>query len=306
MSRSQRRQEAMLGIENLELYSYFRERLINLALSQFEWHNLPDTVDRYYFEKVLLQNGACVFFKPLDVDAWLSMGYVQNGSFDPYGRPINVRPVDFNGRQHEVQPGFSHILYDNNNETRSPLMLGIALHARRLYEVEQTFRSNVRQQNTPYIVAAQGKGEQNSLKELFRRVFNFEPVLGVTKVGSMSPAGIKNAIDVLQTDVPFIGKDLLETRQMVWKDALSMLGITAETTKKERLLDDEITINRQEDMIALQSRLLNRVEFCNKMNDLYGMDLQVNTSDVSVSPIDAMQEDDEALAVDRESENTNV
>lgn len=304
MSKSSRRQEAMLGIENLELYSYFRERLINLALSQFEWHNLPETVDRYYFEKILLTNGSCVFFTPKDTDLWLAMGYVTNSQFDPYGRPVGVRPIDFNGRQHEASR--THILYDNNNENRSPLMLGINLHARRLYEVEQTFRSNVRQQNTPYIVAANGRGEQNSLKELFRRVFNFEPVLGVTKVGTMSSGGIKDSIDVLQTGVPYIGKDLFETRQMVWKDALSMLGITAETTKKERLLDDEITINRQEDMIALQSRLLNRVEFCNKMNDMYDMNLQVNTSDVSVSPIDAMREDDESLAYDRESENDNA
>jgi hypothetical protein len=57
-----------------------------------------------------------------------------------------------------------------------------------------------------------------------------------------------------------------------------MLGITAETTKKERLLNDEITLDRQEDMISLNSRLLNRVEFCNKMNAKHGLDLSVNLS----------------------------
>ena len=71
---------------------------------------------------------------------------------------------------------------------------------------------------------------------------------------------------------------MLQALKTVWAEALSMLGITAETTKKERLISNEIMINRQEDLISLNSRLLNRVEFCNKMNKKYGLDLSVNLS----------------------------
>ena len=59
-----RRADKQLIIENSEIYRYYRERLINLALSQFEWHGLPETCDRLFFEKSLLYNGkACMRLK---------------------------------------------------------------------------------------------------------------------------------------------------------------------------------------------------------------------------------------------------
>lgn len=285
------RSDRILEIENHELYHYFRERLINLALSQFEWHGLPDSVDRYYMEKQLLLNGKVAFFKPKDVDMWMSMGYIEtSGKWDNYGYPKNPTPQDFNARQITADSMHTHIIFDNNNEGRQPLIAGINLHARRLYEVEQTFRSNLRQQNTPYLITTRDAGEAHSVREMFKRVFNYQPVVSLkAKFGATGATSLADQVQTLQTQVPYIGEELLETRQRVWQDALAMLGISSQSTKKERLLDGEIAIQRQESMISLQSRLLNRVEFCNKMNRLYDMDMSVNLSDVSVR-------DDEVMA----------
>ena len=54
-----RRQDKELVVENSETYMYYIERLKNIALSQFEWHGLPETYDRLYFERLLLNHG-CV------------------------------------------------------------------------------------------------------------------------------------------------------------------------------------------------------------------------------------------------------
>lgn len=293
-NRQRRAIDRTLAIENFELYSYFRERLINLALSQFEWHGLPETVDRYYMERTLLTKGRCVWFMPESTNFWLALDYQHDsGKWSPYGYPIDVTPIDWNQNHHRPEPGFTHLLFDNNNEMRSSLMLGVNLHARRLYEVEQTFRSNLKHQNTPYVIAASDQGESNSIKTMFQRIFNFDPVIQVKKKGMTQ--NLADSITAVKTDVPYYGQQLLETRQMVWRDALNMLGISAQSTKKERLLDDEITLNRQEDMISLQSRLLNRVEFANKMNEKYNMNLSVNLSDVSIRAQQMIDDDDRAL-----------
>ena len=55
-----RKSDRQLVIENSEIYQYYFERLVNLALAQFEWHNLPRTCDRLYFEKSLLFSGKIV------------------------------------------------------------------------------------------------------------------------------------------------------------------------------------------------------------------------------------------------------
>lgn len=263
-----RRQDKQLVIENSEIYAYYRERLINLALSQFEWHGLPDTCDRLFFEKSLLFNGKACMLKPTGTDFWLSVNYIYKGNLDVYGYPTAIRGVGY-GNHSLIETDEWEILFDNM--TWASLMPKIDLYARLLWEVHNTYRSNLHQQVTPYIIAT-SKNELLSVKNFFNRLFGFQPVIEVKN--SFDP----DAIKTIDTRVDFKGTELLENLKVVWAEALSMLGITAETTKKERLLNNEITIDRQEDMISLNSRLLNRVDFCNKMNKKHGFNLSVNLS----------------------------
>ena len=260
-------QDTDLFIANQEIYNYYRERLINVALSQFEWHGLPETCDRLYFEKRLLFDGKACMLKPIGSQEWLSLGYVTNGSLNVYGYPTDILGVGFNATN--IQPEVWEFLYDNM--TKQSLLPKIDLYARLLWEVHNTFRSNLKHMNTPYIVTGT-KNQELSFKNLFNRISGFQPYILMKR-----PEDV-NAIQVLQTGVDYQGNELLDSLKVVWAEALAMLGITAETTKKERLIGDEITLNRQEDIISLNSRLLNRVEFCNKMNKKYGLELSVNIS----------------------------
>lgn len=260
-------QDTELFIANQEIYNYYRERLINVALSQFEWHGLPDTCDRLYFEKRLLFDGKACMLKPIGSEEWLSLGYVTNGSLNVYGYPTDILGVGFNATN--IQPEVWEFLYDNM--TKQSLLPKIDLYARLLWEVHNTFRSNLKHMNTPYIVTGT-KNQELSFRNLFNRIFGFQPYILMKR-----PEDV-NSIQVLQTGVDYQGNELLDSLKVVWAEALSMLGITAETTKKERLIGDEVTLNRQEDIISLNSRLLNRVDFCNKMNKKYGLELSVNIS----------------------------
>lgn len=260
-------EDTTLVIQNQEIYQYYRERLINLALSQFEWHGLPDTCDRLFFEKKLLFEGKACMLQPTGSDEWMSLGFVNNGDLSVYGYPTSILGVGYNSAN--IQTDEWMILYDNM--TKQTLLPKIDLYARLLWEVHNTFRSNLKHQNMPYIVKCT-KNQLSSVQNLFCRIFNFQPYI-MTKNAQDMPN-----IDVLNLGVEFRGNEMLQALKTVWAEALSMLGITAETTKKERLISNEIMINRQEDLISLNSRLLNRVEFCNKMNKKYGLDLSVNLS----------------------------
>lgn len=271
-----RKADKRLIIENSELYMYYRERLINLALSQFEWHGMPDTCDRLFFEKSLLYNGKACFIKPTGTDFWLSTDYIFKGNLDVYGYPTDIRGVGY-GTHNIIEGDEWEILFDNM--TWASLIPKIDLYARLLWEVHNTYRSNLQQQITPYIVLTD-RNSSLSIKNFFNRIFGFQPVIEVKQ--NFDPETVKT----IDTRVDFKGTELLENLKVVWAEALSMLGITAETTKKERLLNNEITIDRQEDIISLNSRLLNRVEFCNKMNERHGFNLSVNLSseDLSLNP----------------------
>lgn len=266
-----RKEDKRLIIENNEIYLHYKERLVNLALSQFEWHGLPDTCDRLYFEKRLLYGGKAAMYVPKGTDFWLSTDYIQKSNgLSVYGYPRAIKGVGY-GKHNLIatEPDKWEILFDNM--TMTSLMPKIDLYARLLWEVHNTYRSNLQQQVTPYIILTE-KTQELSFRNFFNRVLGFQPVVAMKS--SFDP----EQIQTLDTRVNFIGKELLENLKIVWAEALAILGITAETTKKERMLDDELTLNRMEDDICLNSRLLNRMEFCNKMNDRYGMNLSVNVS----------------------------
>ena len=269
----QEAEDAQLVYKSADLYNYYFERLVNFALSQFEWRGLPETMDDRYLERTLLYNGSAVVFQPAGFDMWLGLGWIQDGGdFGPYGDPRSIKAVDFNGR--EFEPGVWHMVRDNRS--RTPLLPKIDLYARRLTRLDLTFDINLMHQNKPYLVRTT-KREALGVKNIFKRLFAFDNVIEVTD-------GLEeDAISTIETRVDFKGNEFLEARRTLWADAISMLGIAAETTKKERLISDEITMNRQEDSVSLNSRLMERTALCNLMNERYDLDMSVN---LSQTPID--------------------
>lgn len=254
-------------IENLSIYQFYRDRLETLALSQFEWHNLPDTCDPWYFERQLLYKGACTFFKPKDVNDIYSLSYLQKSGFNGYGYPAGITPIDFNGRRYDTDD--YEILFDNVK--RSCLLPWIDLYAKKLYEIDCTIRNNLMQQNTPYVVPAT-KNTANSFREFFRKVFAFSPVLMLKNTDC---ANIQN-MKALDLNVEFKGNAMNELKESVWAEALHILGIAPSKVKKERMITSELVMDRQEDIVSIQSRLLQRARFCDKINKRWGLDVSVN------------------------------
>ena len=255
-------------IDNIDIYNFYRCRLINLALSQFEYHNLPDTMNRRYFEKAMLFNQTAAIYKVKGTDVLLSTGYVDKGTLDIYGEPTAIYGVGVGAGQIETDEFV--LFYDN--EARECLVRYIDLYAKLLYEVHQTLRSNLRQQVRPYIITT-NKKQELTFRSLFKKIFSFEPVIGIDQTQRL-----KEDINVLDLKVDFKGIEMMDLLKTIWAEAISMLGISPRTTKKERVITDEIMMNRQEDILSLNARLLNRVEGINKVNEMFGTDITVNVA----------------------------
>ena len=262
---SSRNRTKQLIIKNIDLFNYYKERLINLALAQFEWQNLPETCDRDYFERCLLFKSKAAWYKPKDTDFILSTGFMTRKMFNAYGYPTAIYGVDFNG--HNIETDDWEIIFDN--KTRVNLIPKIELYASLLAEIHSTLRTNLYHQRNPYVVPMT-RNEQLTYETFYSEVDEFSPYIPVKKNFDIE------SIKTLDLKTPYIGNDLYDTLKSIWAEALGMLGITAETTKKERLIQDEIMIDRQEDIISLNARLANRVEFCNKVNKRWGLDVSVN------------------------------
>lgn len=296
---------AVIRYADLEAFYFFR--LVNVALAQFSYDNLPDTCDRRYMELVALTRGAAAVYVPEGTDFWLSTGFMpfdgahrptkaavtwytdvftesastaydryfnSVNTFDVYGNPTRILGIGFNGEQTRPDDDKWGVFYDNM--TREPLIIHIRRYAQLLAETHMTFRMNLRMQNKPYMVTS-SRNKQYSFKQFFKALFNFEPIVEIAP-----GLDLTEAVQVLDLRVDYKGTELLENLKEIWNQALDMLGISTQSTKKERLLTGEIQMDRQADLITMNSRLMNRTEFWEKMNKRHGLNVKVKMSSADV------------------------
>ena len=290
--------DQMLVVRNQEIYWYYYNRLINLAMSQFKWNNLPPGVDAWYLERTLLFNGRAAIYNPLGTDIWLGTGYVfrntKYGPFDVYGYPRDIYGIPDGAytvkAQIEVTPGKFKVIYDNRTPDRMSLVPYMSLYAKLLWEVHDAFRSNVEHQLNPWLVVAP-QTMKTTIQNFFNRFLGHQRMIQLTK--GLRPDDIKTFDE--RTD--FIGPQMLECLKLLWAEALSTLGITSDVTHKERYAVDQLAMARQEDSISLKSRLMNRVEACDYLNERFGFNMSVNLSseDVSLVPYGQEGEDNGQL-----------
>ena len=247
------------------LYQYYRERLVNIALSQFDWDGLPEDCNRRYLEWMLLSTGTAALINPKNTYIWVSLGYTLQGNLDMYGDPADILGVSAIGGPNIVPEHFE-LLYDNN--TKTTLLTGIDLYARLLAETHATMRNNLLQQNRPYIIAA-GTNMVQTIRQFFASLFNFSQAISVGT--QFDPETVK----VLDLPTTPQYNDIMQHLQDIWDEALAMLGVTNMSSKKERMITGEVQMAKQAADITMNSRLMNRVEFCERLNKKYGLNISV-------------------------------
>ena len=216
---------------NNHTYLQYYNRLTDLALSVYEWKNLPDSVDERFIELTLFSAGMAVFF--LDpVLGHLCLQCKIGGALDVYRIPIRRTAYATNGYNINLTSADSVLIFNNYLHTDS--LLDIEMFARRLYNIERAIDVNVNAQKTPLII----KGTENqrlTLKNLYMQYDGNEPFIFGDKDLDLE------AFKVMKTDAPFVADKLNILKRQVWNEALTYLGIeNSNTEKKERLVTDEI------------------------------------------------------------------
>ena len=237
-------------LNNVTYMQYFN-RLTELAVSMFEWKNLPPTVDSRYIELHLFQNGCMLYFND-EVIGNLCLDCLPNGSFDVYGNPVDRRAYSsYNNYQKNLTEDNSVIIW--NNYLRSNSITDIQMFSKRLYLLDSIIDINANAQKTPVLV--QGTEKQRlTLLNLY-----------------------KEFDGNLNTGAPYVADKIYQLKTQIWNEALTYLGISnISIQKKERLITDEVTRNQGGTIASRYSRLQARREAVDKINAMFGTDIMVN------------------------------
>lgn len=249
-------------------YRQYLNRLTELAISMFEWKNLPDTVDARYLELHLFETGCMVYFKD-EVIGDLCLDCIVNGKLDVYGNPLLRRAYSgYNNYQKLLKYNNSVIIW--NNYLHSNSILDVEMFARRLYNIDRIIDINANAQKTPVLVLGNEK-QRLTLLNLYKEYDGNAPFIFGDKNLDI------NALKALSTNAPYVCDKLYQLKTQIWNEALTYLGISnINIQKKERLITDEVTRNQGGTIASRYSRLETRRQAVEKINEMFGTNIEVN------------------------------
>lgn len=252
---------------NMRTYGQYMAILKQIAISMFDWKNLPDSVDERYLEIALFYNGAGVYFND-EVMGNLALNMIFNGEFSVYGEPVSRRAFSrYNQYQKILDKNDSVIIW--NNLDRTPTFPIIDMFARRLYNIDRAIDVNVNAQKTPILIRCDEK-QRLTLVNAYKEMDGNSPVIYADK--SFDPS----SITTLKTDAPYVADKLYELKSNLWNEALTYLGIpNANVMKRERLIKDEVLRSLGGTMANRYSRLQARQEAVKKINRMFGTNIEV-------------------------------
>lgn len=256
-----------LDLNKLTYMQYIR-RLTELSTSMFEWKNVPESVDTRYLEMQLFYNGSAIYFND-DVMGDLCLSCAVNGGFDVYGNPKERRAYSrYNNYYRILNEKNSVIIWNNYIRTNS--VLDVKMFARRLYNLDRIIDINANAQKTPVLVQASEK-QRLVLLNVYKEFDGNAPVIFGDKNLDI------NGLKVFSTNAPYNCDKLYQLKTQVWNEALTYLGISnVNIQKKERLITDEVTRNQGGTVASRYSRLEARRLAVEKINDMFGTNIEVN------------------------------
>lgn len=252
---------------NNRTYLQYYNRLTELAISMFEWKDLPDTVDARFIEMCLFADGMCVFFKDEDI-GFLGLQCMIGGKLNVYRIPIDRHAYATNGYQKNLTEEDSVIIFNNYLHTNS--MLDVEMFSKRLYNLDRAIDVNANAQKTPVLIQCD-ETQRLTMKNLYKQYEGNEPFIFGNKALDV------NGLKVLNTGAPYVADKLYQLKTQIWNEALTYLGISnTNFVKKERMITDEVVRNQGGTIASRYSRLESRRQACDKINKMFGLNISVD------------------------------
>ncbi len=270
MGKRNKKNEAFIrsALMNMWDFTDYENMLTEIALSRFEWKNLPDTCDERFLERALFFNGKAIYCRD-EVQGDLTLKVSLNGKFDVYGVAHDRTAYGYNEYRRKCTPDDSVVIWNNYN--RKPTFEMIRRYALRLYNYDRSLDVNVNAQKTPVLIQCD-QNDRLTLENLYADFDGNKPVIFGKK-----GFDLQGAFTVLSTQAPFVAPEIFALKRDVFNECLTMLGIAnLNMEKKERMVNAEITKSAGGTIAQRYAYLVMRQKACKEINKMFGTNISVD------------------------------
>ena len=267
MAKKRNTQFDLSAILNNFDYMLIYNQLMEIAINMIEWVNLPTTCDERYLELSLYEQGKAIFFNEPDI-GYLTLRFAGGGELDVYGVPtIRKAYSSTNKFTKQLSNKDSVVIY--NNRTRTPAQTYVRYQAMRIWAIDRAIDVNANAQKTPVLIQC-GENQRLTLQNLYMKFEGNQPFIFGDDSLDMS------RFKVLKTDAPYTADKLFQLRTNIWNETLTYLGVSnVNTQKKERLISGEVQLQQGGVNANRCTRLSARQDAIKKINEMYGLNIEV-------------------------------
>lgn len=268
---------------NDDTYFDYLERIRKIALSIFEWKNLPTSMDARFLERSLYFFGTAALLYDNEL-GFINTNASVSGNLNIYGLPTEINCYSYGYNEYlkvfnglitkydakkkqiitSVAPKEKEAIYVLNNWERTPTAASVALFAYRLTDAQRTCDVNVKAQKTPVLILTD-ENRRLTMKNVYEQYDGNSPVIFGDK--NLDLENMK----ALKTDAPFVADKVMDYKVKIWNEMLNYLGVNNLYEKRERVNVEETSINNEVINLNLQSFLAPRQEAAKQFNEKFGL-----------------------------------
>ena len=246
---------------NNRVYSMYRNQILSLALTRFEWHGLPASCNPRFLEWTLLTQGqATIAFPKEQEGVFYSTQVSWNSPPNVYDNPSSWTSIGNNGWRFNASPASGVVVWDNL--LRAPILDAIDLQARELTDLTRTEQINRLHQKTPFILTGP-QDKKIDLTNLWKQIAGGEPAV----IGTDGLSQIE--VKAISTEVPYLASEIDAAIQNCWTRIYQLLGIDSLPFKQERQVEDEIISQQTPSSVQALGFLAARREAAETLNSRF-------------------------------------
>ena len=246
----------------------------NTALNIFIWGgNLPKGLKSDYIEKKLFERGSLCFFESSD-RGFLCLPAENSANLNVYEEPDEYR---VQGHNYTASVKADNCVIIKNNPLKTPTLETVSFFLEHLTDIFSAFKVNLNYSKTPFVISGT-KEQMLTFQNIIEQITGNKPAIFLDK--SMTDLA---TIEVKSTNFAYIGDKLLDAYDRIEDKLLTFLGINnANTSKRERLVVDEVNSNNDFIENMLDTFLTARKRACEEINEKFGLNITVKVNETYV------------------------